>query len=242
MSSTIASVALFAPVVASNAVFSYRRASRGVDAIDENPIYAAMNMDIAAAQVTKGARAAKALSIVADNSSKEALELASNVTSGAAEKIKATSNLSKTAKVIKGAQKVINFTADNINPVICVTSGIKVLGSDDKVDEGARETIRLSTMFGAEALTKRAVGMPYTKKINGKNVTFKREGLGEKFYKEVFSQKQKDAIEQFAKTKSFMKYLPSTAKGLLFVGGSIAGYKLGDKIAESFLGPEKQSA
>ena len=242
MTSPVASIALFTPVVASNAIFSFRRASRGVDAIEENPMYAAMNMDIAAAQVTKGARAAKALSIVAEDGSKEALELASNVTSGAAEKIKATTNMSKGAKFLKGAQKVINFTADNINPVICVTSGIKVLGSDDKVDEGARESIRLGSMFGAEALTKRIVGMPYTKKINGKNVTFKREGLGEKFYKEVFSSKQKEAIEQAAKTKAIVKYLPSTAKGLLFVGASIGGYKLGDKIAESFLGPQKQTA
>ena len=242
MTSPIASIALFTPVVASNAIFSFRRVSRGVEAIDENPMYAAMNMDIAAAQVTKGARAAKALSIVADNGSKEALELASNITNGAAEKFKATSEVSKTAKVLKGAQKVINFTADNINPVICVASGIKVLGSEDKVDEGARESIRLGTMFGAEALAKRAVGMPYTKKINGKNVTFKREGLGEKFYKEVFSTKQKEAIEQAVKTKAVLKYLPSTAKGLLFVGASIGGYKLGNEIADRVLGPKKQTA
>lgn len=242
MTSPVASIALFTPVVASNAIFSFRRASRGVDAIDDNPMYAAMNMDIAAAQVTKGARAAKALSIVAEDGSKEALELASNVTNSAAEKIKAASNVSKTAKVLNGAQKIINFTADHINPVICVTSGFKVLGSEDKVDEGARETIRLGSMFGAEALTKRVVGMPYTKKVNGKNVTFKREGLGEKFYKEVFSIKQKEAIEQAVKTKAVLKYLPSTAKGLLFVGASIGGYKLGDKIAENFLGPKGQSA
>lgn len=242
MSSPIASVALFTPVVASNAIFSYRRASRGVDALDENPMYAAMNMDIAAAQVTKGARAAKALSIIAEDGSKEALELATNVSSGAAGKIKATTNVSKTAKVLKGAQKVINFTADHINPVICVTSGAKVLGSEDKVETAADETIKLGTMFGSEAVAKVALGMPYTKKVNGKNVTFKREGVGEKIYNNVFSGKQKEALEQFAKTKKFVKYLPSTAKGLLFVGASIGGYQLGEKISAQILGLEKQSA
>lgn len=239
MTSQVASIALFAPVVASNAVFSVRRASRGVEAIDENPVYAAMNMDIAAAQVTKGARAAKALSIISEGGSKEAIEKATNVTKGAAENIK---NASKTAKFLKGTQKVINFTADHINPVICVTSGVKVLNSEDKPQATAEETIRLGTMFGAEAIAKRVVGMPYTKKVNGKNITFKREGLGEQFYNDVFSAKQKEALEQFAKTKTFVKYLPSAAKGLLFVGASIGGYKLGDKIVNNIFVPEQQRA
>ena len=57
MTSGLSSIALFAPAIASNAVFSFRRASRGVDAIDENPIYGMMNMDIAAAQTLKAAKA-----------------------------------------------------------------------------------------------------------------------------------------------------------------------------------------
>ena len=67
-SAGIASIALFAPVIASNAIFSARRASRGVDAMDENPLFALANFDIAAAQILKGGRAAKALSITTDPS------------------------------------------------------------------------------------------------------------------------------------------------------------------------------
>ena len=48
---SVSSLALFTPLVASNAIFSARRASRGVDAMDENPVLGAMNMTIAGAQI-----------------------------------------------------------------------------------------------------------------------------------------------------------------------------------------------
>ena len=54
MPAGLSSIALFTPIIASNAIFSARRASRGVEAIDEKPIYGAMNMNIAAGQVFKG--------------------------------------------------------------------------------------------------------------------------------------------------------------------------------------------
>ena len=63
MSTGLQAIALCSPIIASNAVFSARRASRGVDAIEENPFYAAANMDIAAAQTVKGGRAAKAIAV-----------------------------------------------------------------------------------------------------------------------------------------------------------------------------------
>ena len=76
--------------------------------------------------------------------------------------------------------KVIDFTADNINPVIVGTSLIKVAGSDDKLDTSAREATRLTCMFGAEALAKEVIGMPVSKKINGKNIMCNRKNIFEK--------------------------------------------------------------
>ena len=228
MSSGIASIALFAPIVASNAIFSARRASRGVDAIDENPAYALANMDLAAAQVVKGGRAAKGLALATNNS----IDINTN---GAAEAIKTAS---KTNKLLSGVNKVINFTADHINPIICVTSGIKVLGADDKTDTAAREIVNLSCMFGAEALAKDFVGLPYTKKINNKNVAFKREGS----YKKLFSKKQLETIKDVCTTSKYLKYAPGIAKGLFFVGASIGGYKLGEYLGDKILGERKQSA
>ena len=223
----IASVALFAPVVASNAIFSARRAQRGVDAMEENPLFAVANFDIAAGQVLKGGRAAKALAIAAD----PALE---GVKFSAVESIK---EASKTSKILKGAGKVLNFTADNINPIIIGAGAIKVLGSDDKLDAAARESTALLCMFGAEATAKSFVGLPYTERINGKTVSFKREGL----YKKLFSEKQMKAIQDYAATKKGVKVAVGGAKGLLFVGASIAGYKLGNKIADAILGEKKQA-
>ena len=228
MSTGIAAIALFAPIVASNAIFSARRVSRGANALEDNPMYALANFDIAAGQILKGGRAAKGLAIVADPSFE-------NATKGATDAIK---NASKSSKFLQGAGKVINFTADNINPIIIVASGIKVLGADDKVEEAGRETLRLGCMFGSEALVKDFVGMPYTKKVNGKNVTFKREGS----YKKIFTEKQLKAVQDFCATKKAMKYLPGAAKGLIFVGASIAGYKLGDKLSDVVFGEKKKSA
>lgn len=224
----LTSIALFAPVVASNAIFSARRASRGVDAIDNNPLFALANFDIAAAQILKGGRAAKGLALAVDPT----LEFASK---GAAETIKATST---TNKILKGVGKVINFTADNINPIIIGAGVLKVAGAEDKLDEAARESTSLLCMFGAEAVTKDFVGMPITKKINGKSVSFKREGS----YKKLFSEKQLKAIQDYCATKKGMKMAAGGAKGLLFVGASIAGYQIGNKIADVILGEEKQSA
>ena len=222
MPSGISSIALLTPIVASNAVFSARRATKGVDNLSDNPVYGVMNMDIAAGQTLKGTKAAMALASAGEGAR------------SAMENIKA---VSKTNKFLTGAGKVINYTADHINPIICLTSGIKVLCADDIVDEAARETLALSTMFGAEAAAKRFIGMPFTKKINGVTKTFEREGL----YKKLLSEKQNQALQDLIKTKHSMKYISGAAKGLMFVSASIAGYKLGNFIADSVLGKRKSS-
>ena len=233
--SAVSTIALFSPVVASSAIFSARRAKRGADAMDENPMYGVMNMDIAAGQILKGIRAAQAIAVVSDPSLKEA-------TKGASEAIK---NLSKTSKVVNGLSKVVSFTADNVNPLICVTSGVKVLASDDKVDTGIRETYALATMFGAEAVAKSVLGMPYTEKdsVTGKTITKTRDGL---YKKNLFIKKQVDAMKEYCDTKKAfgkisLKGVPGGIKGLLFVGASIGGYKLGTAVANVFLGkPEEK--
>lgn len=231
----ITAIALMSPIVASNAVFSFRRASRGVDAMDENPIYALANMNIAAAQVLKGARAVKAASVFADS----ALE----GNKSAVEFIKQTENLTKTQRCLKnvgkGFGKVLNFTADHINPFIVATSALKVAGSDDKLDEAARESTRLTCMFTAEAAAKKFIGLPYSaKNAHGEYNNFYKEGA----YKKLFNQKQLEAISDFCATKKWTKHAIGGAKGLLFVGASIAGYKLGDMIANSILGKQKTDA
>ena len=227
MPAGISTITMFAPVVASNAIFSYRRASKGVNSMEDNPVYGAMNMDIAAGQTLKGARAAKAISIASNPESKVVLD-------GAANSIK---NLSQTSKVANAAGKVLNFTADHINPIICVTSGAKVLGSDDKADAAVREGLALGAMFTSEKAAKEFLGLSRKKVIDGKKVNVIGNGGIEKLLKE----EQLNAVKDFCETKKLfnkvsLKMLPGTAKGLAFVSASIAGYKLGTELGNMILG------
>lgn len=221
--SGISAIALTcAPVVASNAIFSARRLDRGIEAIGENPLYGTMNLEIAAGQTFKGTQAATTLASATNKEVAQTLK-------GAAETIK---KASEGSKFINGAGKVLKFTADNINPIICVTSGIKVLGSEDKVDTAAREVIALPTMFLAEKLARKAIGMPTFSKGKAVNQKALFENQIRTF--DDFCQKNKlfDKIS--------LKYVPGVAKGLFFVGASIAGYKLGNKIADCFLGKKEE--
>lgn len=232
MTAGVQTIALFAPIVASNAIFSARRASRGANAMGDNPVYGAMNMDIAAGQTLKGVKAAKEVAAVSSTEAKMVAE-------GASEAIK---NLSKTNKFVDGVGKIVNFTANNINPIICATSAIKVLfGSDDKWDAAARETIALGSMFAAERAAKSFLGMPYTKKEGGKSVTYLREAA---YNKNPFLKQQAAAMKDYCATKKLfnkvsLNFVPGTLKGLGFVSASIAGYKLGSIVADSILGAKK---
>ena len=57
----------------------------------------------------------------------------------------------------------------------------------------------------------------------------------------MLSEKQNQALQDLIKTKHSMKYISGATKGLLFVGASIAGYQLGNFIADSILGKRKDS-
>ena len=225
----IASIALFAPMIASNAVFSARRANRGISSMEENPLFGIANLDLAAGQILKGARAAKAIMVALDPTTDIS-------TRGAKELIKGST---LAGKALKGVGKVVSFTADNINPIIIGTGAIKVLGSDDKADTLARETTALTCMFGAEAAAKSFIGMPIIEKIDGKTVARHREGSYKNLMKKIFTDKQNNAINEFIKIKKNAKYVAGGVKGLLFVGASIAGYSVGNKIADTILGKKE---
>lgn len=228
MSTGLTAIALFSPVVASNAIFSARRATNGINSMEKNPLFGVANMDIAAAQVVKGGRAAKAIAMTTDESFVDAFK-------GAGEKIRKISKQSKLLKNVgDGVGKVVKVTANYINPVIIGAGALKVAGSDDKLDATAREATALTTMFGAEYAMKEFVGMPVT--VNGK--VEHQDGL----YKKLFSEKQIKAIKDFCATKKYLKCAPGLAKGLLFVGASIGGYKTGEGIANAILGKKRATA
>lgn len=231
-SPSVSAIALFTPVFASNAIFSARRVSRGVDAIeDDKHLFGAMNMTIAAAQILKGVKAG-ANAIVDVNP-----ELITSVHS-ASENIKA---LSEKSKFVKQGGKFIKFVANNINPIICLAGGVKVLSSDDKLDAAARESLSLTTMFLAEGAYKSFVGMP--KVIDGEMKSV--QGAYKKYL--PFVEKQKNAIADAKIVKNWvakypaLKSLPGVAKGIGFAIASILGYRLGAVTAEKIIGYPEQS-
>ncbi len=236
MTSSIA-ISAFMPSIVSSGIFSTRRANSGVDALSaNNPFVGAMNMDIAAGQV---ANAAKGIATIA----KEEKNVLYNGIVSAENMIKTAQ---KSNKFVNGLGKVVNFTADNINPVIVGTSVIKVATAKDKEDAVIQEGIALPTMFLFEAGAKRFVGMPINKKFDPKTMEITKDGLyqiigGKKelvakagMYKIIdgkkvsisreglyksnpFLNKQAKAINDFCETKKLFN------KSLKFVPGVLKG-------------------
>ena len=211
-------VAAVSPIVY-NAIFSTRRANRGAESMDETPVYGAMNLTIAGAQVFKGAKAAQQ---VAQNLT-PATEIAA-INFG--NSVKA---LSESNKIVGGLGKALGTVGNYINPFICLASGVKVLYSDNKEDTAKREVTRLGTMFLFEGATKSILGM------GG------REGL----YKKVpFLNNISENLKTACKGKKMfgkipMEFVPQALEGLIFAGMSITGYKLGNALCEKLYGKEK---
>ena len=93
--------------------------------------------------------------------------------------------------------------------------------------------IALPSMFVAEKLARKAIGMP----------TFSK---GKATSQKAFFENQIRTFDDYCQRnklfdKVSLKYLPGVTKGLFFVGASIAGYKLGNKVADCLLGEQKES-
>lgn len=236
--SALSSIALFSPIIASNVIFSARRATKGVDSLEEDPIYGIANMNIAGAQVLKGARAVKSLAIATD-------PILQNVNKSAKDEIvKAVAQDTKTVmpkSILKYTGKALDFTAQNINPVIVGTSAYNVITSDDKADTLARESTGLLTMFAAEEATKDLIGMPSFNTVKGKNRIGFRNSRGSKFAQNILSKEQYNTVHKFLNKNKTTRLAVASGKGLLFAGASIGGYKLGNKITDSILGEKKES-
>lgn len=229
---SVTALSLFAPLVASNTIFSARRASRGVEAMENNkPLFGAMNMTIAAAQIFKGVSAGSN-AVLAMNP-----EFTTTVQS-ATENIKA---LSEKSKLVKCGGKLIKFVANNINPIICVAGAVKVLGSDDKVDAAARESLSLTSMFLAEGAYKSLIGMPRVidgeMKIVGKFSPFIEKQVDAISDTNVV----KNIIGKWVKKIPALKTLPGMSRGIGFAIASILGYKLGTVLGNVIIGEEAKN-
>ena len=230
MTGAISHIALYAPIAASSGIFAFRRAERGIDNIDENPLFGTANLFIAGGQIFKGIESAQQIiakkAPVTGRSSKAIEAIGKNI-----------ENATSSSKTLIRFSKIFKTASNFINPMICVASLIKVLGSDDKADAAVREALGLGMMFSCEAGAKALLGMPKTEIKNGIKTTLPRESL----IKNLFNEGQTKAMKDFAASSKFISKISkspisSTAKGVLFVLASIGGYKLGSKLADWALG------
>lgn len=130
------------------------------------------------------------------------------------------SNLAKAHTAFKYAGKVVQFAADHVNPLICVSSVIKTGMSDDKVGTGITEVGALSAMFAGEGFIKQH----YDKAINSKTCKDKlAKAAKNKYLKPVFEYLEKNNLKGTAGT---------IIKGLVFITASVSSYAAGQHIGE----------
>lgn len=127
----------------------------------------------------------------------------------------------KQSKIIDYTGKAVNWATHNVNPLICMSGAVKVLTSDDKVHTGITQTGALAGMFLGEGLMKLHMG----KVINEQNITKLVEKVKDtKGLKTVANKLLKSG--NCGKTASILK-------GLLFVGGSISSFAVGENIGNN---------
>lgn len=127
------------------------------------------------------------------------------------------------SKALKYGGKAVEFMSNNINPLICASSVIKIANSQDKELTFREELGSLGTMFLCENL----VAKNYDKLANSKTVT--------------------DTISKMSKSKTFEPIFKMIAKrnwggkvgsiikGLTFVTASIGGSMIGLEATKSLL-------
>lgn len=115
---------------------------------------------------------------------------------------------SKNEKLLEYAGKVVNFASKNVNPLICVSAGYRVLTADDTQTALIQNATGLGAMFGVEHLMKKHLDdIPKMKCM---------QGVSKK-------------VMEFATKHKMEGKLPAIIHGVAFVVGSCTAYSLGDK-------------
>lgn len=135
--------------------------------------------------------------------------------------ISAFNALAEHNKFIDYTGKAVKWATKNVNPLICASGGLKVAMSDDKPKATVVETASLATMFAGERLMKSALlDAVFDSKAANSAVKYLKDAKLSKPWMEVLSKHNAGGK------------LGTIARGVLFVGGSIASYAAGQKIGE----------
>lgn len=152
------------------------------------------------------------------------MKLDNQLGKGATKAVETVINFSGKSKALRTIGKGVKFASEHVNPLICLSSGIKVAMSDDKKTTLIKETGALSGMFLAEKCTKKVLGGI----LDSKTLT-------------QFCEKGMKAAEAkgYKAIGKLIKASPAIVKGGLFVAASISGYNLGLKLAQKISAKQK---
>lgn len=122
--------------------------------------------------------------------------------------VDALKTYSQKEKLLSYAGKAVDFASKNVNPLICVSSGIDVLMADDKDTAIIKNTAALGSMFAAENLMKKHLDdIPKMKSM----------------------EKTAQRVMKFATKHKMEGKLPAIIHGVAFVVGSCVAYSAGEK-------------
>ena len=119
------------------------------------------------------------------------------------------------SSVFEYAAKGVNFASKHVNSLICVSAGVKVYQSEDKVRTGVEQAGALTSMFAVERAMKDHGHM--IKEIKGVDKVIEK-------------------VMKFSQSNKKFKALPAILKGIGFVAGSMTGYFMGEKAAHVLVG------
>ena len=210
--------------ITKNVVFSTRRTDKAVNHSD-NFVVSFGNADVASGQIKNALDSAGLL----------AKESKLGIVSGFKGAHAALKNISDGSKVLQGAGKVIEFTADHLNPVITVVGAAKVITAEDKAEAFNEEAPAIGCMFAFEEVTKNVLEMEKKVKdpVTGKKISKKRISIlrSNPFLNEQYDYIEKTLKEHLADKKLCkkipLKHVPNVAIGFTLVGMSMLGYNTG---------------
>ncbi len=156
------------PILTSNLTFCTRRTGSSLDSFDSGNAAAGTT---SACVATGQLRNAFNFTTNIAKQSKNAL---------AADFVSAEENLKTMGQksgLIKNFGKLAKLAGENINTIIWLGAGANIITSDNKTDALIDEGFAIPMMFGAEAIGKRAFGLPYTQNFDPKTMIEKNGGL-----------------------------------------------------------------
>ena len=132
--------------------------------------------------------------------------------------VNAVQKICKNKPLLEYVGKGVNIASNNVNSLICLSAGVKVFNSDDKVSAAIEQGSALTAMFAAESLMKDHLGS--VAKIKGV------DGIAKK-------------VLSFSKSTPGCKPVPAIIKGLAFVSGSIFASMAGEKLGKTITGNQQ---